>query len=94
MLLALVRGNARYSGSHLREMGKLVRLGGRVMASGTGAGGQEFSQARRRWFGDYEFVYQEQSALLGAGTLGRFHATGAYPVRRAGTPGARFEAVR
>ena len=94
MLLALVRGAARYSGSHLGEMGKVVRLGRRVMASGTGAGGKEFLLARKRWFGDYEFVYQEQSALLGAGTLGRFYATGAYPVRRAGAAGARVEVVR
>ena len=91
MLLALVRGSARYSGSHLGEMGRLVQLGSRVMASGTGASGQEFLQARRRWFGDYEFVYQEQSALLGAGTLGRFYATGAYPARRAGAPFALAE---
>ena len=94
MLLALVRGNARYSGSHLLEVGKVVPLGTRVMVSGTGAGGKEFIAARRRWFGDYEFVYQEQSALLGAATLGRFHATGAYPVRRPGEPAARAEANR
>lgn len=88
MLLALVRGNARYSGSHLGEVGELVPLGTRVMASGTGAGGPEFTAARWRWFGDYEFVYQEQSALLGAAMLGQFHQRGAYPVRRPGVPAA------
>lgn len=89
MLLAVVRGNARYSGSHLKELAGVVPLGGRVMLSGSGAGGREFALARKRWFGDYEFVYQEQSALLGAAMLGRFHATGSYPAHPAGTATAR-----
>jgi sugar (pentulose or hexulose) kinase len=79
MLLSVVRGSARYSGSHLKALAGVVPLGDRVMLSGSGAGSREFALARRRWFGDFEFVYQEQSALLGAAMLGRFHATGSYP---------------
>lgn len=73
MLLALVRGNALYSGSHLSEVGSMVKLGSQVLITGTGAKVAEYVRARRRWFGDYEFIYQEQSSLLGAAMLGRLH---------------------
>jgi sugar (pentulose or hexulose) kinase len=86
MLLALIRGNAAYSGSHLKEVGQMVPLGSRVMITGTGARVDEYTRARKRWFGDYEFIYQDQSSLLGAAMLGGFHLTGTYPVRRPALP--------
>lgn len=81
MLLALIRGKASYSGSHLREIADLVPLGTRVMVTGTGAQVEEFTRASRRWFGDYEFVYQDQSSLLGAAVLGQFYLRGTYRTR-------------
>ena len=71
MLLALVRGCAAYSGSHLLEVGGMVPLASRVLTAGTGARVGELMRARRRWFGDYEFEYQDQSSLLGAAMLGQ-----------------------
>ncbi|MBM3694777.1 MAG: hypothetical protein FJW79_02425 [Actinobacteria bacterium] len=80
MLLALLRGNAAYSGSHLREVARQVSLGRRVMVSGTGARAEEYARVRQRWFGDYEYLYQEQSSLLGAAMLGACHLSGTEPV--------------
>ena len=79
MLLALVRGNALYSGSHLKEVGRMVQLGRQVFITGTGAKVADYVRARKRWFGDYEFIYQEQSSLLGAAILGQLHLTGSVP---------------
>ena len=82
MLLAVIRGNAAYSGSHLEEVGSMVPLGSRVAITGMGAMGDELRRARKRWFGDYDLVYQDQSSLLGAAMLGRYHLTGAYQAPR------------
>ncbi|MBI5157888.1 MAG: hypothetical protein HZA58_07760, partial [Acidimicrobiia bacterium] len=76
MLLALVRGCAMYSGSHLREVGGMVPLSTRVLTAGTGARIGELMRARRRWFGAYEFEFRGQSSLLGAAMLGQFSLTG------------------
>ena len=75
MLLALVRGCAAYSGSHLREVGGMVPLSSKVLTAGTGARIGELMRARQRWFGDYEFEFRDQSSLLGAAMLGRFSST-------------------
>lgn len=89
MLLAVVRGNAAYSGSHLKEVGRMVPLGSRVVITGMGAMGDELRRARKRWFGNYELVYQHQSSLLGAAMLGRYYLTGEYkaPGAHAGSLG-------
>jgi hypothetical protein len=34
--------------------------------------------AKKRWMGDLEYGYQEQSSLLGAAMLGRFWLSGQY----------------
>jgi sugar (pentulose or hexulose) kinase len=78
MLLAVVRGNAMYSGSHLEEVGSHVALGRRVIAAGTGSKIDALMTARRRWFGDYEFEYRDQSSLHGAALLGHRFLTGSY----------------
>lgn len=80
MLLAMVRGNARYSGSHLSEVAARVPLGRRVIAAGSGSKINELMRARRRWFGDYEFEYRDESSLRGAAMLARYHLTGEFDV--------------
>ena len=79
LLLSLVRGNAAYLGGHLREVAGLVALGRRVGISGGGARIRGMLDARRRWTGDYEYVYQEQSSLLGAAMLGQISQSGRLP---------------
>lgn len=76
LLLSLIRGNMQYLGGHLREVAALVRLGGKVGISGGGAAIRGMLEARRRWTGPFEYVFQDQSSLRGAAMLGRIHLTG------------------
>ena len=76
LLLSLIRGNMQYLGGHLREVAGLVRLGRKVGISGGGAGIRGMLEARRRWTGPFEYIFQDQSSLLGAAMLGQIHLTG------------------
>jgi xylulokinase len=79
LLLSLVRGNATYLGGHLREVAELVRIGHRVGISGGGARIPGMLDARRRWTGEFDYVFQDQSSLLGAAILGQISQTGRLP---------------
>jgi sugar (pentulose or hexulose) kinase len=70
LLLSLIRGNAVYHGEHLREVGAMVKLGRRVITTGGGAKIRGYMEVKRRWTGDFEYEYQDQSSLLGAAMLG------------------------
>jgi xylulokinase len=76
LLLSLIRGNMQYLGGHLREVAGLVSLGRKVGISGGGAGIRGMLEARRRWTGPFEYIFQDQSSLLGAAMLGQIHLTG------------------
>jgi sugar (pentulose or hexulose) kinase len=78
LLLSLIRGNAAYHGQHLREVGGLVKLGRRVITTGGGAKIRGYMEVKRRWMGDFEYEYQDQSSLLGAAMLGRVHQQGGW----------------
>jgi hypothetical protein len=53
-----------------------VRLGRKVGISGGGAGIRGMLEARRRWTGAFEYIFQDQSSLRGAAMLGQIHETG------------------
>lgn len=76
LLLSLIRGNMQYLGGHLREVAGLVRLGRKVGISGGGAAIRGMLEARRRWTGPFEYLFQDQSSLRGAAMLGQIHMTG------------------
>jgi hypothetical protein len=78
MLLGLIRGNALYHGEHLKEVGSLVELGRKVMTTGGGAKIEGFLEVKKKWTGDFEYLYKDQSSLLGAAMLGQFYQTGSY----------------
>ncbi len=78
ILLGLIKGIAVYHGEHLKEVAGLVKLGRKVMTTGGGAKIRGFTEAKRRWTGDFEYEYQDQSSLLGAAMLGQFYQTGRY----------------
>jgi len=78
MLLALIKGNAAYHGENLKEVGRLVKLGRKAMTSGGAAKIKGFLQVKKRWTGDFEYQFQDQSSLLGAAMLGQFYQTGKY----------------
>lgn len=79
LLLSLIRGNATYLGGHLRDVSEHVRIGKRVGISGGGARIHGMLEARRRWTGDYEYVFQDQSSLRGAAILGQISQSGQLP---------------
>ena len=76
LLLSLIRGNMQYLGGHLREVAGLVHLSRTVGISGGGASIRGMMEARRRWTGPFEYIFQDQSSLLGAAMLGQIHLTG------------------
>ena len=49
-----------------------AKLGRKVMTTGGGAKIRGYLQAKKRWTGDFEYEYQDQSSLLGAAMLGQF----------------------
>ena len=71
MLLAVIRGNALYHGQHLKDLSRQVELGSRVATTGGGAKIAGSIDAKRRWTGAFEYLYQDQSSLVGAAMLGR-----------------------
>jgi len=73
MLPSLIRGNAVYQGQFLREVASLVKLSRKVVTTGGGAQIKGILQAKKRWMGDFEYKYQDQSALMGAVMLGQFY---------------------
>jgi sugar (pentulose or hexulose) kinase len=76
LLMGLIRGNLRYLGEHLDYVRTLVPVNGSVGISGGAARIEGMLEARRRWTGDFDYFYQEQSSLLGAAMLGRIFQDG------------------
>jgi xylulokinase len=93
LLLSLIRGNAMYLGEHLRDVAELVRIGHRVGISGGGARIRGMLDARRRWTGEYEYVFQDQSSLLGAAILGQISQSGRLSGFGQVPPGVTQEAI-
>jgi sugar (pentulose or hexulose) kinase len=93
LLLGLIRGNAMYLGEHLRDVAGLVRLGHRVGISGGAARISGMLDARRRWTGEYEYLFQDQSSLLGAAILGQFSQSGRLPGSGQVSAGVTQEAI-
>lgn len=85
ILLGLIKGNTRYHGQHLAQVAKMVKLGDKIMASGGVGKIEHFLEAEKCWIGDFEFLYQDQSSLLGAAMLGQFYLNGVYS-SRTGSP--------
>lgn len=78
MLLGLIRGNAVYHGQHLKEVAGLVKLGKKVVTTGGGVKVRGLLEVKKRWTGDFEYEFQDQSSLLGAAMLGHFYQTRKY----------------
>jgi xylulokinase len=76
LLLSLVRGNLRYLGEHLEQVSRLVPMNRSVGISGGAARIDGMLDARRRWTGDFDYSYQEQSSMLGAAMLGQIYQDG------------------
>jgi xylulokinase len=86
LLLSVIRGNMTYLGEHLAEIAGQVDLSRRVGLSGGGAKIRGMLAARRRWTGDRDYVYQDQSSRLGAAMLGQVYLSGQYAGHGDGAP--------
>jgi xylulokinase len=93
LLLSIIRGNAMYLGGHLAEVAEIVHLGDRIGISGGGARIRGMLEARRRWTGDFEYEFQDQSSLLGAALLGQISQSGRLPGSGQATSGTMQEAL-
>jgi len=49
-----------------------------LVTTGGGARIRGYMAVKRRWTGDFEYDYQDQSSLLGAALLGRVHQQGGW----------------
>ncbi|MGP8248139.1 MAG: xylulokinase [Bryobacteraceae bacterium] len=78
LLLSLIRGNALYQGEHLTEISRRVKLGRKIKTTGGGAKIPGYVDAKKRWTGDFEYEYQDQSSLTGAAILGQFYLTNTF----------------
>jgi sugar (pentulose or hexulose) kinase len=76
LLLALVRGNLSYLGRHFEQVAGRVSLGRAVGISGGAARVDRMLDARRRWTGDFDYRFQDQSSMLGAAMLGQLYQRG------------------
>jgi sugar (pentulose or hexulose) kinase len=82
LLLAVLRGNLRYLGEHLEQVARVVPVNRTLGISGGAAGIAGMLDARKRWTGQFDYVFQDQSSLLGAAMLGQAWQAGGVP-----TPG-------
>ena len=73
MLLGLLRGNFSYLGGHLNETAQFIKLRKEIITTGGGAGIQGINDLKKRWLGDFDYKYQDQSSLLGAAMLGKMY---------------------
>lgn len=78
MLLGMLKDIARYHAEHLEEISRLAKIGNKIMTSGGVSRIRHFLEAKKRWTGDFEFLFQDQSSLLGAAMLGQFYLDGTY----------------
>jgi len=73
LLLGLLRGNFQYLGGHLKAVSEFIRLNRKITTTGGGARIRGFHSLKKRWMGDYDYEYQDQSSLLGAAMLGKMY---------------------
>lgn len=73
MLMGLLRGNFQYLGDHLKTISKILPKQYKIITTGGAANIQGMEKLRRRWLGNYDFEFHNQSSLLGAAMLGKIY---------------------
>jgi xylulokinase len=72
-LMALLKGNNLYLASHLSEVSPVVKLKRNIKLTGGAGNIRNMEKVKRKWIGDYQFEYIEQSSLQGAAKLGKLY---------------------
>ncbi len=75
MLLAVIRENNLYLKRHVDEMRGKTNLSNQVHLTGGGLS-EEFILCKKKWLGDFEYMYCENSSMIGAAQLGHYALTG------------------
>jgi len=55
----------------LKEVAGMMNLGHKVMTTGNGAKIKGFLNVKKRWTGNFEYEFQDQSSVRGAAMLGQ-----------------------
>ena len=76
LLVAVIRGNLSYVGGHFGDVADSVEVNRTVGISGGAARIRGMLDARRRWTGDFDYRFQDQSSMLGAAMLGQVYQRG------------------
>ncbi|NQU88532.1 MAG: hypothetical protein HQ541_22520 [Mariniphaga sp.] len=72
-LMALLKGNNLYMASHLAEVSKFITLSNTVKLTGGAMNIRNMSEVKRKWIGEYNYKYIDQSSLHGAAKLGKIY---------------------
>lgn len=75
LLLAMIRGNNLYLKRHIDEMRGKTMLSNRIHLTGGGLS-EAFIRCKTEWVGGFEYVYRENSSMMGAALLGHYALTG------------------
>ncbi|OGO61020.1 MAG: hypothetical protein A2029_17175 [Chloroflexi bacterium RBG_19FT_COMBO_47_9] len=76
LLLSVIKGNETYHAIHIKELSGMIKMGSRVLMTGGGAKIEGIVEVKKRWMGDFEYVFQNQSSLRGAAMLGQYYQRG------------------
>ena len=74
MLLAMMKSNNLYLKRHIDEMRAKTTLSNQVHLTGGGLS-DTFIRTKKEWVGDFEYVYCENSSMMGAALLGHYYVT-------------------
>ena len=72
-LMAILKGNNQYMASHLSEVSKFTNLGKSIKLTGGAMNIPSMSIIKRKWIGEYQYKYIDQSSLHGAAKLGKLY---------------------
>lgn len=72
-LMAILKGNNLYMASHLKELSEIVKLSSTIKLTGGVMNIRNMLNVKRKWLGDYNYEYIDQSSLMGAAKLGKLY---------------------
>ncbi len=72
-LMAMLKGNNLYLSSHLSEVSAVVKLNQTLKLTGGAVNIRNMEEVKRKWIGEYQFNYIDQSSLHGAAKLGKLY---------------------
>ena len=72
-LMALLKGNNLYLATHLAEISKVTKLNNTLKLTGGAMNIRNMVDVKKKWIGEYNYLYIDQSSLHGAAKLGKLY---------------------